>query len=164
MAQLDYPVEGVTALFRIQVHAVTSGEEENNELSDGSNSMTSEKTDAPRSLLIVEDNLIIALDAEDMFRTLGTEEVIVVANLDAAFAEIERRAEPFDFALLDINLGPETSFPLASRLLAAGVPFAFASGYGESADVPEELRSAASISKPYDKDLLAGLFVPPEVS
>jgi light-regulated signal transduction histidine kinase (bacteriophytochrome) len=163
-AHIDYPAEGVKALFRIPGSYVLPGEEETIDIAEANTAMTREKSDAPRSVLIVEDNLIIALDAEDIFRTLGTEEVSVVAGLEAAFAEIERRAEPFHFALLDINLGAETSFPLALHLYAAGVPFAFASGYGESADIPEELRNVTSISKPYDKDLIAELFILPERS
>jgi ActR/RegA family two-component response regulator len=58
------------------------------------------------------------------------------------------------FALLDVNLGSETSLPVARRLSALGVPFAFATGYGESFRIPPELGAVTMVKKPYTADTL----------
>ena len=48
----------------------------------------------------------------------------------------------FDFALVDVNLDGETSYPVADLLKSRGAPFAFSTGYGcdgldrKYADVP----------------------------
>lgn len=156
-ADIAYDIDGVTASFRVPENFVIAGKGDFAVPAKKSRPSV-EKTDAPHSVLIVEDNLIIALDAEDIFRSLGTEEVSVIATVEAAVAEIESRDVPFDFALLDINLGSETSYPLALKLLEMNVPFAFASGYGEDLDTPAELEDIMRISKPYDKEAIAVIF------
>ena len=107
---------------------------------------------AGMSVLLVEDSLIIALDAEDIVTRFG-------ARLEASSTgEAAHRAlddQKFDFAILDINLGDHTSFGVADRLREAGVPFFFASGYGEQAKLPDEHRSKIVLQKPYTTHNLA---------
>ena len=52
-------------------------------------------------------------------------------------------------AVLDINLGQGTSAPVAGELERRGVPFVFATGYGEAADLPGHFRAAPVVRKPY---------------
>ena len=59
-----------------------------------------------------------------------------------------------DLALLDVNLGGRPIFPVADTLKARGVPFAFASGYGE-AGLSEDHRGAAVLQKPFREADLA---------
>ena len=75
-------------------------------------------------MLVVEDNMIIALDTEQHLLDLGVERVDLAASNAAAFAVLDDDAP--DFALLDFNLGDETSEPVAQALEARGVRFAFA--------------------------------------
>ncbi|ODN68931.1 Bacteriophytochrome [Methylobrevis pamukkalensis] len=106
--------------------------------------------------LLVEDNAIIALDAEEIMQELGAASVEQVASVEEAFATIARRRPRF--ALLDFNLGPETSLPIAERLHEAGIPFVFATGYGEQLKLPEALTAVPIVSKPFTKaSLLAGI-------
>lgn len=98
-------------------------------------------------VLLVEDNLLIAMDAEDQLRRLGAEAVDVASSVQAALRLLEQ-ARP-DIALLDVNLGRENSFPVADALLARGVPFVFATGYGEANMFPERFRQLPVLSKPY---------------
>lgn len=100
------------------------------------------------SVLLVEDSLIIAMDAEDMIRTLGAQRVTVAGTVEQALAAIE--AEQPTLALLDVNLGDETSLPVAERLAELGVPFLFATGYGEQLDLPQWFGSVPIAQKPYD--------------
>lgn len=114
-----------------------------------------------KRVLVLEDNFIIALEAEDILKSLGLEHVEIATNSAEASALID--AQSFDFALLDVNLGAETSFDFAGILVARGVPFGFVSGYGEDTSFPASLRDIPRISKPFDAmslGSLLGLVVP----
>jgi DNA-binding LytR/AlgR family response regulator len=62
------------------------------------------------------------------------------------------RADRIDLAFLDISLGEEKSFPIARELAKRHIPFAFVTGYTDIHAVPEELRGATRIQKPYGVD------------
>lgn len=98
-------------------------------------------------VLLVEDSLIIAMDAEDILARLGACRVATAASVAAALDELD--AEQFEVAVLDVNLGPETSLPVADALRRAGVPFVFATGYGEQLALPEEHAGTPVLQKPY---------------
>jgi len=102
--------------------------------------------------LIVEDNMIIALDAETTLEALGATSVDVAPSVSEALRIIER-AKP-EFAILDVNLGNESSFPIADRLMALGVPLVFATGYGKNIEFPERFGNVPVVSKPYNEDSL----------
>lgn len=104
------------------------------------------------TVLIVEDNLIIAMGAEVILLELGARHVETAASVNHALKAIER-ALP-SFALLDINLGAESSLPVGYRLKELGVPFMFATGYGERAPLPAELSDAPIVQKPYTRELI----------
>ncbi|PZR34996.1 response regulator [Caulobacter segnis] len=104
-------------------------------------------------MLVVEDELFVAMLVEDLLGDLGCQ---VVGPASSA-AEAIRIAESgtFDFALLDVNLGDgATSFDAAEILRLRGVPFAFVTGYGEQG-VRADLRDAPILSKPIDPSRLA---------
>jgi CheY-like chemotaxis protein len=105
-----------------------------------------------RTILLVEDSLIISLDAEDLLVRLGAEAVVTHATAQGALDYLDH-GHP-DLAVLDINLGDRTSFPIADRL-ELGVPFLFASGYGEQASLPVEHRNRPVIQKPYTLENMA---------
>jgi len=108
---------------------------------------------AGRNVLLVEDSLIIALDAEDVLRRLGARNVTTESTVPGAIAAIE--IDRPDIAVLDINLGDRTSFAIADRLAGMGVPFLFATGYGEQARLPERLMDRPVLQKPYTLGLLS---------
>lgn len=101
----------------------------------------------PQNILMVEDNLLIAMDSEDVLRRLGAEDIQICGNVQSALQAIEQTE--FQFAVLDINLGAETSLPVARKLKAQGTPLIFVSGYGESSVLPEDMRQMIVLSKPY---------------
>ncbi len=84
-------------------------------------------------VLIVEDEPIIAMTAEDLVEDMGC----TVAGSAASLAEALdlARCASFDIAMLDINLNGETSLPVATLLHDAGVPFIFTTGYGSAAPI-----------------------------
>jgi light-regulated signal transduction histidine kinase (bacteriophytochrome) len=102
---------------------------------------------AGQRVLLVEDSLIIALDAEDIAMRLGAADVVTAASVDAALDLIA--ASPPTVAILDINLGNGNSFPIADALLERQIPFMFATGYGEQAQFPDQHRGRPVVQKPY---------------
>lgn len=104
-------------------------------------------------VLLVEDSLIIALDAEDIANRLGAEAVTTAATVPGALDGVE--ADPPTVAVLDINLGDRTSYSIADRLAELRVPFLFATGYGEQANLPLEHRGRPVIQKPYTLENVA---------
>ena len=99
-----------------------------------------------KRVLIVEDELLIALLIEDFMMELGCEIVGTAARIEPAIAIAESAA--IDFAVLDINLAGKLSFPVADVLRQRAIPFIFASGYG-SAGLVEEYAGAAVLQKPF---------------
>ena len=60
-----------------------------------------------------------------------------------------------DLAVLDFNLGSETSLPIAEELVAQGTPVVMATGYGAELDLPAPLKAVPIVTKPYDLRTLA---------
>lgn len=103
----------------------------------------------PDRVLVVEDSIIIALDTEENLKRLGIADVRVESSVAGALAAIAET--PPDFALIDFNLGGESSEPIAAALREAGVRFVLATGYAEGAGTLERLGAAAVLRKPYGK-------------
>ena len=97
-------------------------------------------------VLVVEDNILIALDIEQTLQGLGCVVVGPVGKLDAALRMADEEA--LDAALLDVNIRGGHVYPVAERLRARGIPFALASGYGDWA-IPEEFQNQRRLSKPF---------------
>jgi CheY-like chemotaxis protein len=60
----------------------------------------------------------------------------------------------YDLAVLDISVGQGTSFDFAGRLRRQGVPYIFASGYGDQVALDVEHSGAMVVQKPYDREAL----------
>ena len=103
-------------------------------------------------VLVVEDEMLVSMLVEDMLSDLGCTVVGPAAELEEAMS-LAQNAE-IDLALLDVNLGGRPIFPVADTLKARGVPFAFASGYGE-AGLSEDHRGASVLQKPFREADLA---------
>ena len=103
-------------------------------------------------VLVVEDEGIIALLLEDMLTELGHDMVASAANVEDARAEAANRQ--IDLAILDVNLGRQSSYPLASDLSAKGIPFILATGYGRSG-LDEEWRGGVVLQKPFEVKALS---------
>jgi DNA-binding response OmpR family regulator len=97
-------------------------------------------------VLVVEDEMLIAMTIEDVLQALGCEIVGPVATLEKAL-ELARD-ETFDAAILDVTVRGGKIYPVAEVLLARAIPFVFASGYGDWA-LPGALRDQARLTKPF---------------
>lgn len=97
--------------------------------------------------LVVEDNMIIGLDEESALSEMGFKEVHLAASVASAMQIIARGQ--LSFAVLDVNLGVESSEPIAEELHKLGVPFIFASGYDEGLERLTQRFSAPLLRKPF---------------
>ncbi len=99
-----------------------------------------------RRILVVEDDILIAMLIEEILQDLGCAVVGPVATLDDAL----RLAgdEALDAAVLDVTIRGGQIYPAAERLLARGIPFILASGYGNWA-LPEAFRNMPRLTKPF---------------
>lgn len=101
---------------------------------------------SPRRVLVVEDEVLIAMVLEDILDMLG--HVVVASSASYADASAAIDAGGFDLAVLDVNLGADPVFPLADRLKAVGTTIVFATG-SHPDTLPERFRDAAVLEKPY---------------
>jgi CheY-like chemotaxis protein len=107
---------------------------------------------AGRRLLVVEDEMFVAMLIEDILTDLGCQ----VVGPAASVAEALRLAgsAPLDGAVLDVNLGTETVYPVADALQRAHVPYVFVTGYS-AASLAEAHRGQPLIQKPFNPDSFA---------
>jgi CheY-like chemotaxis protein len=90
---------------------------------------------------------------EDMLEDLGLRTVGPAMTVGQALSLLND--ERPDAAILDINVGGETSSPVAERLADLGIPFAFATGYSSGPDLIAG--TAPLLQKPYAEQELARL-------
>ena len=100
---------------------------------------------APR-VLVVEDEMTVAMLIEDMVSELAYEVAAVVPRLEDAMRLLD--SESFDLAMLDVHLNGKTVFPFAAELQARDIPFLFATAYGPRG-IPEEFRGHLVLQKPF---------------
>lgn len=110
-------------------------------------------------VLIVEDNVIIAMDAEELVNELGASTVHIASNAQEALDFLA--ATPVVAAILDYNLDTGTSEAVADALLASGTPFVFATGYGDLSMLPERFQALPLLKKPFTRDDIRNCFVCP---
>jgi len=107
-------------------------------------------------VLIVEDNLIIAMETEDKLQSLGADRCHIAGSAAVALEIIARH--PPSFAVLDVNLGVESSEAVALKLAEDNVPFLIASGYGDDLKELPAYANATAVIKPYSRaELIAAI-------
>lgn len=104
------------------------------------------ETEEKARVLIVEDEIVVALFLEDLLAEFGYEVAGVAARLEEALARAE--APDFVMAVLDVHLNGRDVFPLADRLAERGLPFIFATGYG-ARGIPARHAGRPVLQKPF---------------
>ncbi|MFD2856603.1 hypothetical protein ACFSZS_20110 [Seohaeicola zhoushanensis] len=97
--------------------------------------------------LILEDNMIIALDVKDILAELGAGTVHVARRVSEALRILDETH--VTFALLDADLGIETSQRVAWACVERGIPVVLATGYGDDAAVMASFPKIPVLDKPY---------------
>jgi CheY-like chemotaxis protein len=105
-----------------------------------------------KSILVVEDEAIIAMMVEEMLIDLGASVVGPAQSIPVARKLIETAT--IDAAVLDVNIRSDRIDPIAELLRARRIPFVFATGYGAAASSAN--RGELVLEKPYTSDRLAG--------
>jgi PAS domain S-box-containing protein len=106
------------------------------------------------SVMIVEDEMLVALELQESIKALGYDVVGPYGRLAEAIEGIETQA--VDFAILDLNLNGEMSYDLAEELEKRGIPIVFTTGY-ESDAITSRFHNCRVLNKPVVKDVLEGL-------
>jgi two-component sensor histidine kinase len=156
-ARVDYRREGVRAVLTANAHAIaeapTAAEPEPaaapvtvSGASGGQPNLDHAAQVKGLRLLIVEDALLLALELEAGLTEAGATVVGTAGDLAEA---MRMSGLEMDAAVLDANLNGESVRPVAEVLAARGVPFVFATGYGDDKITPQEY-GAPVIRKPYD--------------
>ena len=104
------------------------------------------------TVLVVEDEFIIALDLSETVRDLGFCVEGPFADKENAFIAIDQHMP--DCAILDVKTADGEVYPLADALVEAGVPIIFHSGHIASEDIAERYPEAVACSKPCPPDRL----------
>ncbi|WP_325169465.1 HWE histidine kinase domain-containing protein [Azospirillum agricola] len=149
-SDIEYHPDGVRALFRIPARFIT--------LHDGEAAGQPEPAPGQAEedgadlgglrVLIVEDQLVIAVGLEQMLADARILSVVTAASVAEALLQIN--AQVPDVAILDVNLGSGTSIAVAEELRRQGIPFLFATGYGDSSHIPATFKSVPIVRKPYE--------------
>ena len=103
------------------------------------------------SVLLVEDDVIIAMDVSAMIAELGAPRVVTAATPDDALRIIDSEAPTA--AILDVRLGQTTSERVAHELRGRGVPFVLATGVDEDAELGA-FPDAPVLRKPFGAAML----------
>jgi CheY-like chemotaxis protein len=108
--------------------------------------------DERRSVLVVEDEFLLALLMQEEIESLGHRVVGPTGSVAEALDLIE---DDLSAALLDINLGGDLVTPVAYRLIDLDIPFGFLSAYSDAEILPESLRETPFFKKPLRAEGLA---------
>ena len=108
-------------------------------------------------VLIIEDMWLVAEDLSLLLEELGCHVAGPAGRLEHGLRIAQEEA--LDGALLDVNLGSDTSFPIAMALQERQIPFVFLTGYDDLSDAfSAELPEAPRLSKPVNpRDLIAAV-------
>jgi len=99
--------------------------------------------------------MLILMMIEDMLSDLGCESVITASSVDLALAKID--AHTIDVAMLDSNLGGNSSDPIADALAERHVPFFFATGQKNGA-MERGYQDRPVLKKPFSREALEARF------
>lgn len=101
---------------------------------------------ADKRVMVVEDEMLVALLVEDMLADAGCAVVGPFARVPEALAAA--KTELIDVALLDVNVAGEKVFPVAHALEERGIPFLFVTGYGQTI-LPKDRPDWEACAKPF---------------
>lgn len=102
-------------------------------------------------VLVVEDDYWVAATLVEIITEAGAE---VVGPVDCVRDALTALDSSPHVASLDVQLGSETSFPIADELDRRGVPFIFATGAASM--IPAAHASRPTCHKPASRELLIG--------
>jgi DNA-binding NtrC family response regulator len=103
---------------------------------------------AAPQILIVEDEMMIALMLREMLEEAGCTPFGIAVGCAEALAIIESEASVIGAVMLDVNLQGESCEAVAAALDELGIPFIVTTGYADL-HIPPFLQKRPTVSKPY---------------
>ncbi len=97
-------------------------------------------------ILIVEDDVLIAMDLEATVSEIVDAAIIVKASIAGTKKVLD---QPLDFAFLDVDVTNGKTFEVAQLLGRRKIPFVFVSARKSKKELPVELRNVPIIPKPF---------------
>jgi PAS domain S-box-containing protein len=113
---------------------------------------------AAQTIMVVEDEALVALSLNDFLSELGYSVVGPVGRLTDALRILNQAN--VDAAILDVNLAGEFVYPLAELLRTRNIPFVFATGYS-SESIDPRFGDISVLQKPIDRQTLEACFARP---
>jgi len=117
------------------------------------------KLDTGNRVLLVEDEILVAMMMRDTLTELGFSVIGPFSRLSEAM--IAAVHAEIDAGIIDINLGGEFVYPVADVLVARNIPFVFVTGYGVESIEPR-FGGVPMIKKPVQRQALETIFIPAE--
>lgn len=149
-AVFDWRPEGLHCVFRIPHQGIVRP---NGHARTGAGAKAGDgKTGTQRRILLVEDEALVAMMMNDLLEELDFAVTGPKQNLQEALAAA--RDEHFDAAILDVNVAGQTIYPVATALMARGVPFAFVTGY-DATGIDPRFAGVPVLQKPVDRERIA---------
>jgi CheY-like chemotaxis protein len=153
-SNVEYKPEGVSANFRIPARFVSTRAERKAQAAVNAAAPEVPSVDrGGKKVMIVEDQMLIALELEQILQEAGLEVVATLTSSQQSIGYLADGPLP-DLAILDVNLGDTTSEPIAHVLKQKGVPFMFATGYDNGNDVPAAFSDVPVVRKPYSGETI----------
>jgi CheY-like chemotaxis protein len=115
------------------------------------------KLDTGNRILLVEDEILVAMMMRDLLSELGFSVIGPFSRLSEAMVVAVH--DEVDGGNIDINLGGEFVYPVADVLVARNIPFVFVTGYGVES-IENRFNSVPVIKKPVQRQALQKIFIP----
>jgi CheY-like chemotaxis protein len=97
-------------------------------------------------VLVVEDEMMVAMLMEDLLEGFGCTIVGPAASITNALLLIANEA--LDGAMLDLNLAGHSVYPVANELARRDIPFIFVTGYGDQ-ELSGDYNNRPRLPKPF---------------
>ncbi len=104
-----------------------------------------------RSILILEDEYLIAMDVEQTCLDCGARQVTILRSLEE-LGDNPLGTFVFEAAILDLRLGGQSTTQFARQLLERRVPFVFATGLTDVGELADGFPGVPVVGKPYAGD------------
>lgn len=148
--EIDWNPKGITAAADLPASVMRASEATPAPTESAPASPEPEAARATGKLLVVEDEMLIAMQMAESLQDAGWSVLGPAATVEEASQILEGSERP-DAAILDVNLDGKTVFPFAEALQARGIPFLFCTGY-ETLDAGGRFEDCDRLRKPAHVD------------
>jgi PAS domain S-box-containing protein len=155
-ATFDWEPQGMQCQLSIPLHEVTRTREPKKVSKEDHNGAERVNMPGGRRVLLVEDEALVAMMIQECLTECGHSIIGPISRASEAVQAAHNG--DYDAAILDINLGDGTAYPVAEIVAARGIPFVFVTGYGADT-VDARFGGVPVLQKPIERQSLERLFV-----